>query len=142
MILFHQYLSSGRTPGRRKQGRFEADFTTKLSKQLDLVAKGQQQQQQQSQRDQTKQQSDKKGGTRGPKGKLKAQVCLQTTEIFTANLIYFVIILVHDKFVPHTHLVAIGITGVQDPTAEHHTTEVDQIDYLQFLQFDTMPNIY
>lgn len=62
---------AGRGGGRRKQGRFEADFTTKLSKQLDLVAKGQQQQQQQTQRDQQKQQ-ERKGG-RGQRNQLKGQ---------------------------------------------------------------------
>nr|XP_053630698.1 uncharacterized protein LOC128687326 [Cherax quadricarinatus] len=67
---------AGRGADRRKQGRFEADFTTKLSKQLDLVAKGQQQQQQQqqqTQREQQRQQQDKKPSVRGPKPKLKAQ---------------------------------------------------------------------
>ncbi|KAG7154842.1 hypothetical protein Hamer_G025383 [Homarus americanus] len=69
---------AGRAAGRRKQGRFEADFTTKLSKQLDLVAKGQQQkqqqQQQQSQREQQRQQQEKKGSTRGPRSKINTQV--------------------------------------------------------------------
>ncbi|XP_042206797.1 uncharacterized protein LOC121855755 isoform X2 [Homarus americanus] len=68
---------AGRAAGRRKQGRFEADFTTKLSKQLDLVAKGQQQkqqqQQQQSQREQQRQQQEKKGSTRGPRSKINTQ---------------------------------------------------------------------
>nr|XP_027234091.1 uncharacterized protein LOC113825456 [Penaeus vannamei] len=49
---------AGRGGGRRKQGRFEADFTTKLSKQLDLVAKGSSSSKQQTQRDQ---QSNRKG---------------------------------------------------------------------------------
>ncbi|XP_068249027.1 uncharacterized protein [Palaemon carinicauda] len=66
-----------RGTGKRKQGRFEADFTTKLSKQLDHVAKGQQQKQQQQQqtpRDQSKQQQDKKGPPSRPgKNQLQSQ---------------------------------------------------------------------
>ncbi|KAG0728687.1 hypothetical protein GWK47_031955 [Chionoecetes opilio] len=65
----------GRGPGKRKQGRFEADFTTKLTKQLDLVAKGQQQKQQEQQETLKgqRQQQGKKSTARGAKGKLKAQ---------------------------------------------------------------------
>ncbi|XP_071547583.1 uncharacterized protein [Panulirus ornatus] len=77
----HTFMPTGRVTGRRKQGRLEADFTTKLSKQLNLVAKGQhqkqqqqqQQQQQQNQREQNRQQQVKKGGSRAPRAKLKAQ---------------------------------------------------------------------